>query len=107
MIGYFWINSWGKKRNIEKPFYYSMGIITVMIIILILMDFLPLFPINLLGAYFINAIVGAFLISGLFKQDFIQSLRFSSWYLFWIILGLYFILIITNLIIGGIWSFFV
>ncbi|NHJ23943.1 MAG: hypothetical protein EAX89_05180 [Candidatus Lokiarchaeota archaeon] len=107
IIGYFSTNYWVKKRNIDKPFYYSIIINAVMILILILMNFLPFFPANLLVAYFIDAIVGAFLISTLFKQNFVQSLRFSSWYLFWIMLGVYFILLSLGLFIGGIWSFFV
>jgi hypothetical protein len=111
LIGYFSLNYWAKKRNVSKPFYYSLIIIAIMLTILNLTSLIPVIYINwhilsLYLSYIINAFIGAFLINKLFKLEFIPSLRFTSWYLFLITTGWYLILISLIIVLAGITSIF-
>lgn len=102
IIGFLALKYWLRKRNIEHNPYYSMLIISILIILFnIMFYFLPL-PFDLIGAYILTALLGAFLIDFFYKIDFIPSLRFTSWFLFLITIGGYLLFIVIYPIIAAI-----
>jgi len=91
---------WVKKKERNKPFFYSFPIILIILIIFVLMDYLLIFPYEWIISYFMSSIIGALLISKFYELDFITSLKFSSWFIFGIFILLYLILISVLLVIG-------
>jgi len=91
---------WVKKKEINKPYFYSFSIILIILIIYVLMDYFLVFPSEWIISYFTSSIVGAFLISKFYELDFITSLKFSSSVLFGIFILFYFIGLGVGLIIG-------
>ena len=106
-MGSLYLMFWVKKKEINKPYFYSFPIILIILIIFVLMDYFLVFPFEWIISYFMSSIVGAFLISKFYKLDFITSLKFSSWFLFGISILFYFILLGVGLIIGWFLSLFI
>ncbi len=107
LMGSILLMFWAKKKELNKPFFYSFPIILIMLIILVLMDYFVVFPFDTIISYFISSIIGAFLISKFYELDFMASLRFSSWFVFGIFILFYFILVGVGLILGWFLSPFI
>ena len=83
---------WTNKKELDKPRYYSL-LISLILVVLIIPLYLILYTIfALLIAYFIDTFVGAFLISKLYKTNFIDALKFFSWLMFGILFLLLFLI---------------
>ena len=100
LIGSIMLMFWAKKKEINKPFFYSFPIILIILIIFGLIDYFVIFSFDWIISYFMGSITGAFLISKLYELDFLTSLKFSSWFLFSMIILFYFILLWAGLVIG-------
>ena len=85
---------WTNKKEIDKPRYLSLLISLVLLVLII-----PLYLIFDIGvaffiAYFTDSFLGAFLISKLYKTDFVNALKFFSWLIFGLLFLLFFVLIV-------------
>ena len=100
LMGSIYLMFWAKKKERNKPFFYSFSIILIILIIFVLMDYFVIFPFEWIISYFMGSIIGAFLISKFYELDFITSLKFSSWFIFSIFILFYFILLGLGLVIG-------
>jgi hypothetical protein len=102
IFGFLGLKYWLRKRKIAHNPYYSIIIITIVIILFnIMFYFLPL-PFDLIGGYILTAFLGAFLINFFYKIDYIPSLRFTSWFLFLITIGGYLLFIVIYPLIAAI-----
>lgn len=107
IISSFSINYWTNKQEIETKTYFSYLISLILVSILIPFNILIESPIYLLVVYFINTFLGAFLFWKVYKQDFINSLKFASWLMFGLLFLFYFLGLAIALVLGWIWSLFV
>ena len=112
---------WTNKKELDKPKYLSLIISLVLVVLTIplyyfldpalalLIPFYYIFEptLALLITYFIDAFLGAFLISKAYKTDFIGALKFFSWFIFGLYLLFYFIILALGFILFLIMSLFV
>ena len=103
----FSLNYWINKQDIETKTYFSFLISLILVSILIPFNIFFDAPIDLLIVYFIDTFLGAFLFWKVYKQDFINSLKFASWLMFGLLFLFYFAVLGIGLVIFGIGSLFV
>ncbi|MHA1106089.1 MAG: hypothetical protein ACTSPN_10280 [Promethearchaeota archaeon] len=98
---------WTKKRELDKPKYLSflISLVLAVLIFLLYQIFEP--SLALVIVYFVDAFLGAFLISILFKTGFIDALKFLAWLLFVILILFYFIILAILMVISWIIALFV
>ncbi|MHA1191471.1 MAG: hypothetical protein ACTSP9_04150 [Promethearchaeota archaeon] len=98
---------WTNKKELDKPKYLSLLISLVLVILVIPFYYFFEPTLALIIAYFIDAFLGAFLISKIYKANFIDALRFFSWFIFGLFFLFYFVLLAFGFIIFWIVSLFV
>ncbi|TFG13394.1 MAG: hypothetical protein EU531_09850 [Promethearchaeota archaeon] len=96
IIGSIILNYWLKKQEIQPNPYFSILIMSILVLVYIIYPFLVyiifgiyylIFPYDLIGMYIVSSLIAAFLIKFLYKTDTLSSLRFTSWFIFLISIG--------------------
>jgi len=88
---------WGKKKKWNKPSFYALIVNIIWISVIIILNFIFSFLYGALISYIIDSILGAFIISTLYKQDFLESLKFTSR----LLLGVIILSFIIMILLGG------
>ena len=74
-----WVTIWWcKKKKWNKPPFYALIVNIIWISVIIILNFIFSFLYGALISYIIDSILGGFIISTLYKQDFLESLKFTS-----------------------------
>ena len=97
IIGTWVIIWWCKKKKWNKPSYYALIVNIIWISVIIILNFIFSFLYGLLISYIIDSILGAFIISTLYKQDLLLSLKFTSR----LLLGEIILSFIIMILLGG------
>ena len=100
VISSFSLIHWTNKKELDRPKYFSL-LISLVLVVLIIPLYLIFEPnLALLIAYFVDTFLGAFLISKLYKSNFIDALKLCSWLIFGLMFLLYFLIIFVIFPIG-------
>jgi len=106
VISSFSLIHWTNKKELDKPKYFSL-LVSLVLVILIIPLYLIFDIFALLIAYFIDSFLGAILISKLYKTNFIDALKFFSWFIFGLFFLFYFVILAFGYIIFWIMTLFV
>jgi hypothetical protein len=98
---------WTKKKELDEPKYFTLLISLVLVVLIIPLYLIFDTLVALLIVYFIDAFLGAFLISKFYNANFIDALKFFSWFIFGLFFLFFFVILALGFIIFWIISLFV